>query len=811
MSQQLSIASNSEVAVPPCSETFPFASELSLAPLVAFWQQTMHPDHPVEGALALNVHQALQAAPALLAPITDGSVIAQHQELVDTLLRVIFPRASGDEVHAAALWPFYLRSFYATPAFARRLLAEDGCMRGRPNVEAALIAQIRIRYAYALVLERVYGLRVDFAYPLIYTATDPDTGLDCHFKALWNTRFVEVRTVGEIPPMTEALRTQLLANLGNTPALMAILPPEHFLLHGFLVLNALEVTDQEVLSSLKRDLIDRESLISTVRFHSLQAKLRPLLRRPALCFGLVALQGEQLWLLQGESEIAYQCIYADSQHYTMAELAGSVYERVFTHGELVLIEDLTTYTPRSTVEDALMQYGIRNLVVAPLRYQNTVIGALALLSPRPGSLHAMNTVKLQEVLPLFAMAVQRSMDELDTRIQAVIKEQCTAIHPAVEWRFRQAAIRWSEQRQRGALVEMEPIVFDEIYPLYGVSDIRGSSTHRHAAIQADLVAHLELARDILQLGYAYSPLPLLTALSFHACRHIARLEAGLGASEESTVLDFLRRDVEPVFSYLQTCGPEVRDKIDRYRATLNPRLGTLYQQRKDFEDSVMQLNETLAAYLDSEEDKAQGMIPHYFEQHKSDGIEYGIYVGASLLEHENFDMIHVYNLRLWQLLVTCGLTRQAARVKAQLKVPLDVAHLILVQHMPLAIRFRFDEKRFDIDGAYNMRYEIVKKRLDKALIKGSDERLTQPGKIAIVYSQPREALEYQGYIEYLQAAGELTEEVESLVLEDLPGAQGFHALRVTVVMQPPQSAPCDNAGERLDAALSATGGLTTAC
>jgi hypothetical protein len=154
-------------------------------------------------------------------------------------------------------------------------------------------------------------------------------------------------------------------------------------------------------------------------------------------------------------------------------------------------------------------------------------------------------------------------------------------------------------------------------------------------------------------------------------------------------------------------------------------------------------------------------------------------------------------------LVTCSLARQAAQVKALLKVPLEVAHLILVQHMPLAIRFRFDEKRFDIDGAYNMRYEIVKKRIDKALIKGTDERLTQPGKIAIVYSQPREALEYQGYIEYLQAAGELIGDVETLVLEDLPGAQGLHALRVTVAMQPPNSAACDQAGEGLDAAWSA--------
>src|SRR4029434_5935210 len=107
-----------------------------------------------------------------------------------------------------------------------------------------------------------------------------------------------------------------------------------------------------------------------------------------------------------------------------------VYERVFTHGELVLIEDLTTYVPRSAVEDALLQHGVRNLVVAQLRYHNTVIRALPLLSRLPGSLHAMNTVKLQEVLPLFAMAVQRSMDELDTRIQAIIKEQATAIpHP----------------------------------------------------------------------------------------------------------------------------------------------------------------------------------------------------------------------------------------------------------------------------------------------------------------------------------------------------------------------------------------------
>ena len=56
--------------------------------------------------------------------------------------------------------------------------------------------------------------------------------------------------------------------------------------------------------------------------------------------------------------------------------------------------------------------------------------------------------------------------------------------------------------------------------------------------------------------------------------------------------------------------------------------------------------------------------------------------------------------------------------RPSLPVPLQTTHLVLVQHAPLSIRFRFDEKRFDVDGAYNVRYEIVKKRIDKAVVRG---------------------------------------------------------------------------------------------
>jgi hypothetical protein len=79
-----------------------------------------------------------------------------------------------------------------------------------------------------------------------------------------------------------------------------------------------------------------------------------------------------------------------------------------------------------------------------------------------------------------------------------------------------------------------------------------------------------------------------------------------------------------------------------------------------------------------------------------------------------------------------------------------------------------------------VRYEIIKKRIDKAVIRGTTERLTQPAKIAIVYSHASEAGEWRDYIGYLQKLGYLTREVEDLELEELPGAQGLRALRVTV-------------------------------
>jgi len=157
-----------------------------------------------------------------------------------------------------------------------------------------------------------------------------------------------------------------------------------------------------------------------------------------------------------------------------------------------------------------------------------------------------------------------------------------------------------------------------------------------------------------------------------------------------------------------------------------------------------------------------------------------MYIGDSISEKERFDMVYLRNLRLWQFILMCKVAAKSEKIKPLLKVPLELAHLILVQNSPLSIRFHLDQKKFDVDGTYNVHYEIMKKRIDKAEIRGKEERLTQPGKIAIVYTQPSEAQEYLQYIEYLQAGEFLKKGVEEMELEDLQGVYGLKALRVTV-------------------------------
>ncbi|NJO02478.1 MAG: hypothetical protein HC880_13010 [Bacteroidia bacterium] len=348
------------------------------------------------------------------------------------------------------------------------------------------------------------------------------------------------------------------------------------------------------------------------------------------------------------------------------------------------------------------------------------------------------------------------------------------------WKFNEVALTLKERKDRGEKSVIEAVVFDDVYPLYGQTDIKGSSEERNRAIQSDLVEQLRLLEKFLVAVLDVSPLPIYEELLFRLRKHMSAIRIGLSAGDEINVLEFVRNEIEVLFNQAFASESKVKESIETYKQALDPELKMVYRCRKSFEQSLTQINEAVSLLLDREEAQAQEMFPHYFEKYKTDGVEFNMYIGESLVPDRHFDPIYLKNLRLWQLEVMCEITRLTGSLKPALKIPLSTTQLILVHSAPLSIRFRQEEKKFDVDGAYNIRYEIVKKRIDKARIKGKSERLTQPGKIAIVYSNDREVQEYKLYIDFLQHKGLLDEEVEYLTLEELPGTNGLKALRVKV-------------------------------
>jgi hypothetical protein len=331
------------------------------------------------------------------------------------------------------------------------------------------------------------------------------------------------------------------------------------------------------------------------------------------------------------------------------------------------------------------------------------------------------------------------------------------------------------------------VVFEQVYPLYGAIDIKNSSGERNRAIQQDLLQQLQWVQRMLAAAQQQLYYPLIQEVQSRIDKYITSVSNFLFAADEQEVQHFLRTEVAELLQYLAQAAPAFHQEIAAYfEKTENP-LQLLNENRKKFEDSVTQINSSIIHYLEQEQDKMQQMYPHYFERFATDGVDFNLYIGQDIVPGKPFHSVHLKNLRLWQLHFLATAARQVHRLSASLHLPLQTTQLVLVYNEPISIRFRNAERKFDVDGVHHARYEILKKRIDKALIKGTNERLTQPGTIAIVYSHDDEAKEYLQYIDYLKTQELVTGVVEVWEVEELQSISGLKALRVPIQLDDVQN------------------------
>ena len=724
--------------------------------------------------------KAQEPYPELREGFEDPQLLQKHDKVIKTILQDAFSEMLTENEIKVGSVPF--KDVFFNPSRRFQNILNDAGKIFKP--ELLLIEGMDYILPCVWILRAHYGYKIDISRPYFYRIPDK-SGIVRHYRVMYNVDFIEIFPTEHSKTITQEDVDELLDNPDNVDLWKEKIPPDSFVAKGFVISNMFDVTTEFAISDIKSELIESNKRTNESFMIDLQETFQSFFRESDLKVGFVKYNEEknQLERVHGKNMASFLLPEQNSSPCTEALCPGS-YESLINKSEYYTISDVEKYYKLSggiAPYKGLYENGIRSAIFAPIAHEGHVLGVLEIVSTTKNALNGVNAYKLEDIMPYIVSAVVRSKIEEENLIDAVIQNECTTIHPAVYWRFREEARNFISERLDDKQPTFNEIVFNEVIPLYGQVDISGSSKARNTAIQEDLIIQLTAIKKIMKQALKAHKLPIYEELIFRVDTYMEEIEEALHTDSEQSIFDFVKSEINPVLEFLYTSSKELKSPIDAYKDTINQDTGTYYNHRRDYDESVMRINQKLVQVLDKRQEEAQAMFPHYFERYKTDGVEHNMYIGAAISQNVPFNELYLNNLRLWQLQAMCEMENKYYHLRSKLPIQLDVTSLILVYSTSLSIRFRMDEMKFDVDGTYNARYEIIKKRIDKSFIKGTSERLTQKGKLSIVYSQKKDEQEYLRYIRFLKSKGYFTDNIEIVELQGLQGVTGLKAIRAEIL------------------------------
>jgi hypothetical protein len=590
-----------------------------------------------------------------------------------------------------------------------------------------------------------------------------------------------VTVKGEKPEIDfKKLYTKLTDGAGYE-ILEDILPLDLFTFRGITALMVSDITARMAVQNIQKVRVERNSGNEDERYKRVMLSLKTLVKNNNIEFDLfpfVRVNDEPVYgYVKGGTGVLFSVWGED--RLSVEEFQRQV-KGYTANPRFFFSKDITAPEERDHVFlDYFRKLGVRSLALMPVFYNHKLVSVLCMHTWKDHSFG-------EDILPLLEPAIsaveqlsQVYIDEFNLEIETIIKELFTSIQSAVQWKFNEAAWNYLYNKKKGISAKTAPIYFDDVYPLYGAVDIRNSTIERNKAIIADLEGQLNTLLETLTALQQYDHSALMEELIFKCGKWQEMLQQEqLNAADENNLTIFVKEDVIPYLVHLSKQDKNTTIPIEEY-LQLSDR--NIQRNRQALETAMQMINNAVTEYFESQQDTLQQPYPCYFEKFRTDGIEYDIYIGQSIAPDKPFNQFHLKNLRLWQLSSMAAIAKLTHALLPEMPTPLHTTQLIFVHNNVINIGFRADERKFDVEGAYSIRYQMIKKRIDKVHIRDTEERLTQPDKIVLIYFDKGDMHDYLPFINYLQKKGVLHHDLEELELEDLQGLTGLKALRVGVV------------------------------
>lgn len=765
------------------SITFPFSVKIGFNKLLEQYDALSNSENEIIAKKAKAILKVAKDNPILREGFTDYEELFQYKKEINIVLQDVFSEVlTLNEIKIATI-PLQNTVLSSTQRF-KNIVSDAGeefslAIKNMPDDDLYI-------FGCTIIISMYYGYSLNFKRPIYYDIPDCN-GILRTYKVLYNADFIEILPTENAPKFTKADYEELLDNFDDIDLWKQKFPPNSYQFNGFVISSMFDVTDDQSISNIKSTLIQINNREKQGFIENFENVFQRLFNTKDIKVGFSVFTPEENALTQAyQNNIKSYLLNHQETINCKDALCIFSYDRLIKDKNYYSISDVEKLYQLSQGKEpqlkALKEQGIKSAIFAPIAEDGELLAILELVSSKKGELNSINANKLIDVMPFILTAVKRAKEEEENQIEAIIQRECTSIHPSVRWKFEEAARLFRKEQQEGKPnPNFKRISFKKVYPLFGQIDVKGSSKERNEATLKDLQLQLKLVKNIIDKASKLEDLPIYKQFKFQINQFNDALNKQFKVDTEQKLTQFFNREIEPVLKFQLNKYEELTEDIKDYFSKIDDNLNVIYFYRKNFDDTISLINKNMAAIIDRKQVEAQKMYPHFFERYKTDGVEHNMYIGEAITKEDSFNEIYLYNLRLWQMQVMCEMENAYYNYQHEYPKALDVASMILVFNQPLSIRFRTDEKHFDVDGTYNARYEVVKKRVDKANIKGTEERATQKGKLTIVYSQQEDEDEYLQYVKFLQAKKRLANNLEILELEDLQGVTGLKAIRVDIL------------------------------
>nr|MBX2817691.1 hypothetical protein [Saprospiraceae bacterium] len=421
-------------------EHLPFTVRFSMQPLLQQWMDSLDRENIHHAQILTSVEDYIDQHPDLLTPYDSvQEFLSKHENThLDFLFGSVFPPALSRKTLGYVAPAFRFEPFYITWGMFNLLDNPET----EVEVEQYSVFQnipFSVRACF-IILNKVYDLDLDYIMPYIFKVKFGRDATRQYYKASSVLDFLEVKTHKPPPKISQEQVDFLLKNPKDADLWLSVFSPDTFYFEGLFVSVMTEVTDLEAMSRLRRRLLQQDSLLQERSMRLIEGLTNIYLKLPHTKMGIQALDYPQRQSMMGRYQIGQPLVTGVGSPIG-GENIGSYYEQACAENHIKIVSDLHGIKDPTPIESALITAGYRSLMLIPLRDQNKeIIGLIELGSTRPYAYTYVKTLKLKEILPLFDSAMEDNRSFIESRIQAVIQNQFTHIHPTVMWKFVTSAV-----------------------------------------------------------------------------------------------------------------------------------------------------------------------------------------------------------------------------------------------------------------------------------------------------------------------------------------------------------------------------------